>query len=331
MFEDQTDGFYASEYWDLALGTGDGGTVTFAGTANAVRPNTLTITNAGVAVGTDDGAGSITGAALAAGTVDYATGAISVTWTDAPVLGVALASSYEGNSETDANVIRELDLGLNVISVVAKPYPCRLTWSVEAALAATASIGMDVEDTATVVAGQLLKIERDRQLITYINTLAGAVNANLVFDAAVIAGLTRRDVFDDFTIYLNRAGNEIFKSSGKGAISWLVAGTDAATVMSSMRGFVVEPNIVPIGAHVIGSINGVTVIKDPYMTVNEYLAGYNGILPGDSGVIVADWIPVYFTPTQQTADLVGRKALLSMYDIVSNVTTYYKKGRIDNI
>lgn len=332
-FEDQTNGYYASEYWDLTLGTGDGGTALFADTANAVRPNTLTVTVAGTSVGTDDGSGNITGATIDSGSVDYSSGEVSVTFAGGsePAIGEAVAITYQANSETDPNAIREMDLGLNVISVEAKPYPCRLTWSVEAALAATASIGLDVEDTATVIAGQLLKIERDRQLITYINNLAGSVNSNLVFDASSVAGYPRREVFDDFVIYLNRAGNEIFKSSGKGSVSWIVAGTDAATVMSSMKQFVAEPNVVPIGAHVIGSVNGVTIVKDPYMTTNEYTVGYNGILPGDSGVVVADWIPVYFTPTQQTADLVGRKALLSMYDIVSNITTYYKKGRITNI
>jgi len=331
VFTDQTNGFYADEYSTVSIGTGDAGTLTFTATLNSVRADTLTILVNDVSMGTDDGAGNLTGAGITTGTIDYTTGALSVTFVAAPGLALAVTGTYNANSEIDADAIRELDLGLNVISVSATAHPLRLTWSVQAQLAATASIGLDVEDTATVIAGQLLKIERDRQIITYIANLAGAVKTDLIFSAAAVTGLARREVFNDFIITVNDCGQVIFDASGKGTVAWIIAGSKAATVMSSMRDFVREPNVTPIGAHLIGSLNGVQIIKDPYLTTNEFIAGYNGILPGDSGVIVADWIPVYFTPTEQTADLVSRKGLLSMYDIVNNVSTYYTRGRITNI
>ena len=295
----QTDGTYSSEFTSTAVGTGDGLTVTFTTTLNAVRANTLTVLVAGVTMGTDDGAGNITGAGVTAGTIVYATGVLSVTFAVAPALAAAVLGTFNANTETDPTALREIDLGLNVIAVTAEPHPLRLTWSVTAQLAATASIGLDVEDTATVIAGQLIKIERDRQIITFIENLAGAVNDNLIFDADAVAGYPRRDVFDDFIITMNRAGEEIFQASGKGSVAWIICGGDASTVMGSMKDFVKEPNATPIGAYLIGSINGVQIIKDPYMTSNEFVAGYNGILPGDSGVIVADWIPIYFTPTSE--------------------------------
>ena len=138
----------------------------------------------------------------------------------------------------------------------------------------------------------MLKIERDRQIITYIANLAGAISADLTFDAAAVAGYPRREVFNDFMITLADAGQAIFNASGKGTIAWVIAGGKAATVISSMKDFIREPNVTPIGAYLIGSINGIQIIKDPYLTTNDFIAGYNGILPGDSGVIVADWMKV---------------------------------------
>jgi len=292
IFIDQTNGFYADEYSTASIGTGDTVTVTFTSTLTSVRADTLTILVNSVSMGTDDGAGALTGAGITTGTIDYTTGALSVTLAAAPGLGLDVSVTYNANSEIDADAIREIDLGLNVISVAATAHPLRLGWSVQAQLAATASIGLDVEDTATVIAGQLLKIERDRQIITYIANLAGAISADLTFDAAAVAGYPRREVFNDFMITLADAGQAIFNASGKGTIAWVIAGGKAATVISSMKDFIREPNVTPIGAYLIGSINGIQIIKDPYLTTNDFIAGYNGILPGDSGVIVADWMKV---------------------------------------
>ena len=333
VFKDQTDGTYASEYTTAALGTGDGSTTSYAATLSVPRESSVAVLVDGVEAAADDGAGNITGTGVT-GTVDYDDGSLSVTWSTAPTAGQVLTVTYNANHEVNGAVIRELELGLNVIPVVAEPHPLRLRWSVMAALAATAAINLDVEDTTTVIAGQFLKIERDRQLLNYIANLAGAVQSALTFNAVAVTGISRRDVFNDFVITLAKAENVIFTAAGRGSVNWISCGTNAAVVIKSMAGFVPAASVVPIGAHVIGSIDGITVIKDPYMTANsssDFLVGYNGILPGDSGVIIADWIPVYFTPTEETSDLEGKKALLSMYDVIHNVGEYYARGTIQNI
>lgn len=290
VFEKSSDGTYASEAQTAAIGTGDGVVVTFTATLFKVRKSTLTALVDAVAQGTDNGAGAIAGAGVAAGTIDYDTGDLSVTFAAAPANGKAVTITYSSNTEEDPDAIRELELGINIIPVVATAHPLRVSWSVQAQLAAQAYMGLDVEDTISVVAGQFLKIERDRQIISRIATLAGAVQAGLTFDAAVVANLSRREVFNDFLITLAKADNVIFTASGRGGVSWIIAGTTACVVLSSLNGFVAEPNVVPIGAHVIGHVGNVVVIKDPFLTATDFLVGYNGILPGDAGVIVADWI-----------------------------------------
>lgn len=336
VFKSQTNGTYAAEYNSDAVGTGDGATTNFTTTLFRVRPGQLTITVAGTTRATDDGAGVVsggTGGTAVTGTINYDTGELDITFTTAPTLGQAIVAVYYANTEQDADAIRELELGLNIIPVTAQSHPLRMTWSTQAELAASASIGLDVEDTLSVVAGQFLRVERDRQIINYIATLAGAVDSDLTFSAAlpVTGGVTRRQHFNDISITISYAENKIFAASGRGSVSWVVAGTQAAVVFKSMSEFVAEPNVVPIGAHLIGKVGDVAIIKDPSLTATDFLCGYNGILPGDSGVIVADWIPVYFTPTFQSPDLRGSKALLSMYDIVTNVGTYYKRGQVTSL
>lgn len=78
------------------VGTGNGSTVTFAHTAAhlAVVPGAVVIA-AGAVMATDDGNGNLVGTGIAAGsTINYATGAISITYSTAPANAVVIAMNY---------------------------------------------------------------------------------------------------------------------------------------------------------------------------------------------------------------------------------------------
>lgn len=77
-----------------SVGTGNGTTVTFTHTmANIpVLAGSVSVT-AGSVTGTDNGSGTISGTGIS-GTINYATGALSVTFTTAPASGTAVTTSY---------------------------------------------------------------------------------------------------------------------------------------------------------------------------------------------------------------------------------------------
>jgi hypothetical protein len=96
------------------IGFGNGSTVTFAGNLTApILPSTVTVT-AGAVTGTDNGAGVISGAGIS-GTINYASGAISVTFTTAPASGILVGATGETISTSQVMVlsldILELDSG----------------------------------------------------------------------------------------------------------------------------------------------------------------------------------------------------------------------------
>ena len=78
----------------IPVGKGDGAQTLFS--RNLVPPvtaGTLAVIGVGVS-GTDNGIGNITGTGIASGTIDYATGAISVTLSSPPALGIYVTASY---------------------------------------------------------------------------------------------------------------------------------------------------------------------------------------------------------------------------------------------
>jgi hypothetical protein len=79
------------------VGTGNGSTTIFTGTLTApVLPGSVLV-NARVVTGTDNALGAISGAGISSGTINYATGAISVTYSTAPVSGVQVLVDYNTN------------------------------------------------------------------------------------------------------------------------------------------------------------------------------------------------------------------------------------------
>jgi hypothetical protein len=79
------------------IGTGDGATTTFTGTLTTpVLPGSIRI-NAGAVTGNDNGVGAIAGTGISAGSINYATGAISVTFSSAPAVGIQILVDYNTN------------------------------------------------------------------------------------------------------------------------------------------------------------------------------------------------------------------------------------------
>jgi hypothetical protein len=91
------------------------------------------------------------------------------------------------------------------------------------------------------------------------------------------------------------------------------------------------PNPAPIGAHLIGYLRDgtVPVIKTlAILDTNDYIVGYKGYMAGDAALILAEWIPIYFTPVWQAPSLSNQQGLMSMYDLFVNNNKYFAKGTI---
>jgi hypothetical protein len=119
---------------------------------------------------------------------------------------------------------------------------------------------------------------------------------------------------------------------GRGGVSWVLCGYNAAEVFKNCPSFQSVPNPAPIGPVKIGTLRDgtVDVIRVPSMGTNDYVVGYKGYMPGDSAVILADWVPIYFTPTFQAPELVNARGLMSLYDMFVNEKNYFVKGTVTN-
>lgn len=327
---------YASEVVVELLDTGDGVEDTFGGTLGTlqVRPGTVKITTLiGSATDTvvDDGNGNLVGV-NASGTIVYATGVWTLVYTTAPDNLAAINATFSYDSELDSGAqIRSIEYDLTTTPVVAKLHPITFKYSVAGALAAQAHLAIDTNETLAELAAQYIKNERDENLVKLINNAATPIAA-LNFDATPSTGFSKQSKYAEIELKLDEAESQIQNLSGRGGVDFMLCGRNAANIARNMRGFQAAPPSAPIGSHVIGTVRDgtVVVVKSLTLNTNTVIFGYKGYMAGDSATILAEWIPVYFTPTFQSPRLYNEQGVMSMYDMFVNQPNYYVKGTVSN-
>ena len=343
MFKNHTTDYnYASEEkTSFVVGTSDADDVTFTATLSPakIRPGTLVITVEGQAAtnGVDNGiagqtTGTISGTGIASGTINYVTGAISVTTSVTPGNTKRVLASYYYHSDENESQIRSVEFDLSLIPVQAKAHPLKFKYSVEAGLALDAHLSVNTEDTLTVLAANFIKEERDQKLVKLINDNAIA-SSTLNFDASTSGiGYSKRDFYSEIGIKVGQGENLIQAANGRGGVSFILCGQNAANIFEQSLDFKPEPKSPKVGAYKIGTIRdgSVAVIKSLRMNANTYIVGFKGFQFGDSATILAEWVPIYFTPTLQQPTLTNEKGLMSLYDLFVNNAGYYYKGTISN-
>lgn len=331
VFKNITDGTYGSETTSATVGTGNGTNVTFAATLaiKPLRPGSLTV-KAGAITGTDNGQGVISGTGVS-GTIDYTTGAVSVTFSAAPANGTVVLANYRYDSEQNTTPIRSLDIQLHNVPISAEPHPLRVTWSQQSQLAAEAHLDLDIGDMLSNLVSSFIKQERDMKVINQIALSAKAESA-LNFDAAAPSNYSKLARYAEIGVKLDYAESLIQADLGRGGVSWVLCGNNAANVWSQVAGF--EPSGInaPIGPYEIGTLRDgtVSVIKVPAMAANDYVVGFKGYVVGDSSIVLGEWIPLYATPVWNAPDLINHQGMMSLYASVVNERLYFRKGTISN-
>lgn len=342
VFKNMTDGNYAAESSSMTLGTHNASLTVFAGIlAGPVRKDgSLVIKRAGTQVAKDSGqvygtntntfTGTDNGATVTV-VINYETGQVTATWGTAQASG-AVTVEWLVDSENNIGAIRQLEISLDMVPVRAQEHPLKMIWSVTAQMAASAHLGVDIPETLTNLGSQFVKVERDKQIIDKISATATA-DSSLNFNAAAVSGLAQWQVYQQIELKLNYGESAIQNANGhRGGVSWIIAGYNASDIWRQVRGFQSENVVSPIGAHKVGTLRDgtVDVIKAPFLNTNEYVVGFKGYMPGDSATILAEWIPMYFTPIFQSPNLQGERGLMSLYDLFVNNAGYYRKGTISS-
>lgn len=361
VFEEPTDGTYTSEYVGYKpAAMNEEGVVKAEPSSDLpneasvkVRAGSFIVRVAGKEVARDYGNGSakvdgvnngkygIFGRGVS-GELDAQTGKATVKFDKemfADAITAKAAVSFEAavDTETDVDLIRKIQFDIPNTPILAKEHPLMSSYSVAASLVMNAHLAIDTDELiANQIAGTI-RWERDLLLIKAVSD-AAVINPFLNFDCAGNGeNLTLQQRYSAFTTHVSAARGIIQETAGRGTVEFIICSAkEGLTVIEQMEDFKAAPESKkPIGPYLAGTLREgtINVIAVPYtktLAADEVIFGFKGFQLGDSAIILAEWIPLYFTPTFQAPNLKNHKGALSFYDLFINKPEYLVKGYLKN-
>lgn len=340
VFQNPTDGYYASTYANATLT----GQATLTGPFNIslpnapVLPNSVYITlNAGNVsyIIQDDGAGNlvclsnpallVAGSSIsygASGTPALVSFSTTIAISAAPLDTIVVAYDNDYQNDTFMTTdIRSVFLDFETLDLEAQANPLRITVSQEMEFEIQSLSQSSCLESLQQISVGLLSNERD---IRYINNLRAVAvyNPELDFNASSLAypNVALTAVYSTFETRINAARSLIQNSMGRGDVTTIIAGTQASDILMYCPTF--QPSQVknPIGPYLFGTLQdgSISIIKNPYQPVNEYVVYFKGYTAVDAPILHADWIPFYVTDKIQMYDLNNYQAFSSWYTQVKN-------------
>lgn len=354
VFEKATDGTYSSEgviSYTAANPTSGELTLnpaTLEPTASVkVRAGSFIVRVAGKEVARDygqdtglDGKGvvySVIGNGIS-GTVDAQTG-VATLKVDSNKYADTVKFSAEAafDTEIDEDLIRKIQFDIPNQPILAKEHPLMSSYSVAAGLVMNAHLAIDTDELISNQLAGTIRWERDLALIKTVYD-AAKQDASLTFDCSANGtNLTLAQRYSSYTTTISSARGLIQEIAGRGTVDFIiVSASQGLVVVEQIEGFKAAPEAKkPIGPYLAGTLRDgtINVIAVPYtktLAADQVVFGFKGFQLGDSSVILAEWVPLYMTPTFQAPNLRNHKGCLSFYDLFVNKPEYLVRGAISN-
>lgn len=359
VFEDATDGTYASEA--IAYGnataaasvTATPTTIPSAATVK-VRAGSFIVRIGGKEIARDYGnesANPSTGVNSGdyvvigrgvSGSVNAQTGVATLAldatvYAEEITAGAVMTFEAAVDTETDTDLIRKIQFEIPNQPVMAKEHPLMSTYSVAAGLVMNAHLAIDTDELISNQLAGTIRWERDLAAVKAVYG-ASALDASLTFDCAANgANLTLAQRYSSYKTVVSSARGIIQENAGRGTVEFIIVSTkQGLPVVENIEGFKAAPESKkPIGPYLAGTLNEgtIAVIAVPYsktLPEDQVIFGFKGFQLGDSAIVLAEWIPLYFTPTFQAPNLRNHKGCLSFYDLFVNKPNYLVRGVISN-
>lgn len=363
VFEKATDGTYSSEsisYEAVAIAGNNAQTSVAAPAAVAaagadatvkIRAGSFIVYVNGKEVARDYGGGtkvdgtgttySVIGHGVS-GTLNAQTGAATLVF-DKDIFAAEIAAAAKASfvaafdTEVDVDLIRKIQFEIPNQPVLATEHPLMSSYSVAAGLVMNAHLAIDIDELISKQLAGTIAWERDLTTIKKTSD-AAALDANLTFDCSANGqNLTLQQRYSSYTTTISTARGIIQEKAGRGTVEFIICSTtQGLPIIEQIEGFKAAPESKkPIGPYLAGTLREgtIAVIAVPYtktLAADQVIFGFKGFQLGDSAIVLAEWVPLYMTPTFQAPNLKNHKGCLSFYDLFVNKPEYLIRGVISN-
>jgi hypothetical protein len=296
-----------------------------------IRPGKVSVTYAGSVplTAVDDGNGNLLGQGFW-GTVNYTTGAFVVYFNTLPTINTNINATIDQVYDGATN-IPQINFKLASKAVVANLFALKDTVGLEQSYAMRRRFGMIAEDELTKDLVASINSEIVNTLI--INLVAATPSANMqTFAYTPPSGVSYLENKQHLKDILSFAEASIITSANRGNINVMIAGAGAASIMSTLPGFVRLSDGSSMGPHIFGTLDGTIIVRVPLNAIlGSYtvLGLYKGSAPFDGACVWAPYMPLVVTTAlpvgtnplqQQKAAAVMGAAEVLLPNFISQIT-----------
>lgn len=288
-------------------------------------------------IGIDDGKGNIIGGGIV-GTVDYETGALKVTYTNAPKAGTHVIANYATNFEL--GMLPSITTELDSKFVRANVYGLQTDTSIISSFMMGKRFNFDMQQRAVQLLQEHILNEITTVLLAKIVTAyAEGGEVDTVFNMELPAGVSQQAHFNSVDYTFGIVAQKMAARSGKGTLSVALAGPEACAFLGQNAKFK-KIGEATAWATVYGVYDNATiVIRCPQLAQFDAVNGsksiyflYKGTTPFDACAVYAPYMPLVGVEDLpvQTALLNRRSAVASMAAVDVVVPGYIQKFVLTN-
>lgn len=265
-----------------------------------VRPSSLAVavTVDGVnLVAEDNGRGLLMGNGIYGG-VNYDNGNIELTFAVAPTSEADIFVGHDINVELQDR-LPQIQAGLQSTDIQAEVFALQSEIGLLQEFSFSKRFGRAAdEETARDLTNEMVRVLNTRA----IQRLDRVARGNTTWYNNAPKGVARVDHKDSFNDVLADAEATLNLNSGRGSINRLVAGSSAASILSSLAGFTKVEGGVNHQVGLYGYLNGIPVVRaTKVMKDNEILAIYRGAGYFEAPLVYAPYMPLFVSNTIQSA------------------------------
>ena len=348
----ETDDYRYSSLEEIETPTGaiDGANKAYVGASAGnlanppLKPFHVRLYEDNVIIAQDDGAGAMVGAKLntaATNTINYTTGAITVTYTVAPISGTVIQFSYVYDYEDSAQYadLGEVELKLRKVNFKIRSYRLGISWSKQSELVLGTTLNIDAEEALLKGASEELKKSLDFEAFRLGYRVALNKSSYRTFDADYLSAgadspqvhaQTLNRVFED-------TADDIRATLNRGGFTSIVAGSQAANYISTYLSAFSDAgaDAKEIGIYKIGTYKGnKPIFKVPRTTVmptDEIYLVWNNEEAGDMALGFAVLLPMYQSPVIEYKNMNKEAGLAEWGDHRILTSDYIRRIKIDNV
>lgn len=241
--------------------------------------------------------------------------------------------------------INEVNMTVEKAQIEATTRKLRSRWSLEVAQDLKAMHGLNLEEEMMDILAYEITAEIDRELMEKIDTVVVAGGSNYSrtwsYEAAsgtgVPGGRWEMERYRELYHYILRRAQDIAINTRRGSGNWIVGDPYAVAIFESMAAFTIAPvpgNVATsqVGLARIGSLDGrLSVYRDTFQSINQFIVGYKGASEYDTGVIYLPYIQLLASRTVFEDSFHPTVGLMSRYGIHEHLygsENYYQKVRL---